>query len=63
MKDKVTYIVTENGCNVSNHRSEAAAIKSAQASDGETSVVMRVESGTYQSTTQVWPTIGTTYSN
>jgi len=66
MSDKVTYRVAYRGCQYSDHRSEDAAIKAAKSLDQANelaTVTMIVESGTYKSRRQVWPTEGETYSN
>jgi pectin methylesterase-like acyl-CoA thioesterase len=47
---------------VSTHRSESAAIKAARKIE-DSRVVMHVTSGTYKSTTCIYPAVGTTYSN
>ncbi len=64
--DKVTYQVRYRGSVYSAHRTEAAAIKAAKQLDNPEelcTVAMIVESGTYKSRRQVWPTEGETYSN
>lgn len=63
--DKTTYILRVNGVVLSTHRSEAAARKATVKHLGraEVSVEMHVISGTYKSTTQVWPTLGITYAS
>ena len=56
------YRVIGLGPTVSNHHSERAAIAAARRlEDGR--VVMVERSGTYKSSTPVWPTRGTTQSN
>jgi pectin methylesterase-like acyl-CoA thioesterase len=47
---------------ISTHRSEAAAIKAARKIE-DSRVVMHVTSGTYKSTTCIYPAVGMTYSN
>jgi hypothetical protein len=47
---------------ISTHRSESAAIKAARKID-DSRVVMRETSGTYESTTCIYPAVGATYSN
>lgn len=62
MTNKTTYRVQDRSQNtVSTHRSESAAIKAASKIE-DSRVVMEVTSGTYQSSTVIYPTVGTTYS-
>lgn len=66
--DIVRYIVRIDGCNVNQVETEKGAIRLAKLylddhNSENISVVKKVISGTYVSTTQVWPTIGNTYTN
>ena len=62
------YIVKINGCNVNQVETEKGAIRIAKLylddyNPEDVSVVKMVVSGDYISKTQVWPTVGNTYSN
>jgi len=66
--DLVRYIVRIDGCNVNQVQTEKGAIKIAKLylndhNSENVSVVQMVISGSYISKTQVWPTIGNTYTN
>lgn len=60
-KSTITYAArNSDGMHVSTHRSEAAATRAARKIGGV--VTMDVVSGEYSSRTQVYPTLGVTYS-
>ena len=62
MISKTTYRVQDRTqSTISTHRTEAAAIKAASKID-DSRIVMDVISGTYQSSTVIYPNVGTTYS-
>lgn len=59
--DKVTYTVIDGQETRYHGKSERTARKIAKTIQGS-SIVMSVVSGTYQSTTQIYPTLSNTYS-
>mgnify|MGYP003654237229 CR=1 FL=1 len=62
MTDKIIYRVQDRTqSTISTHRTEAAAIKAASKIE-DSRIVMDVTSGTYQSSTVIYPAVGTTYS-
>lgn len=69
MSESAIYKVWKNGCAIAQSKDEKRAIRRAKAEQLERQMVaddvrvfLCIESGEYQSTTQVWPIAGRTYS-
>ena len=70
MTETAVYKVWKNGCAIAQSKNEKRAIRMAKAEQLERQMVaddvrvfLCIESGEYQSTTQVWPTAGRTVTS